>query len=908
MVLNEMLYSLIWILTILDRIDLADEDAVAYPRIFPSSPVIERGSTLEVFCSLGKKLYPYKNASDIIWTLNDAIVKENYIIINESVSGVIIRNFTYGKACVKCFVDSPSEKQHMAHAEVKTGFPPQAPENISCIFYYTKNFTCNWTTTRETDIETDYTLFKTHRIKMEVKNQNENVPVHVINTSVCDIFQPQYLVATFEKEIRLGFNSTQAVRPDMPENVICFYSCGRSICEWTARNVVYLSTGYRKIVLQDQDLTHALKHYTCSSKNGSCSLYEPQITEHFDNYCVQVKANNSLGEVKSECIRHGPREVIKFDPPRITKIETIPGIKQMLTVTWERCPDSFGPLNCQIRYEAPTKHHLREVNDDMGDNVRMKSINLTNLWDLTNYTVELRCAHKESRFWSEWSANKTGITEEQAPMKVDLWRVIESHQPTGNRIVHLLWKKCEEFPSSGIIVDYQIKYSTENNHSSETTSNETMTCNLTGEAYQISVIARNAAGESPEAILRIPSIREERKDQRIVLLNASALPEEMVVEWETTCSNITDYVIEWYDELEKDIYKRSWQYVRNVTKWTSPKRAFEAFKCYNISVYPLYKGEIESPSSVRIYFHEKRPSKGPDARVENLGKHEVTITWKEVEKAEANGDIVNYTVFYKPEGGEELGETVNASVLQHQLKSLQAKTTYLVHVMASTRAGGTSGKPIKFITTGLSIIESILINIVVGIFMLFLLTVGSLWALKKYRLKNICWPKIPHPTVSDCSDASRKIMLRVPPSEQDTESPDCISILKVDAPSENDGNDEVQLPDLENDFSQPDVTMRDVVGRHQMLCSTELEDIKPLPQAIPSIGQDQGQTNWKESNEFNPYLKNSVHTREFLLCENSNQNTKESKNSTNHLATCMPNDTGQPYVALNTFELFLKHE
>lgn len=151
-------------------------------------------------------------------------------------------------------------------------------------------------------------------------------------------------------------------------------------------------------------------------------------------------------------------------------------------------------------------------------------------------------------------------------------------------------------------------------------------------------------------------------------------------------------------------------------------------------------------------------------------------------------------------------------------------------------------------------------------------------------------------------------MLRVPPSEQDTESPDCISILKVDAPSENDGNDEVQLPDLENDFSQTDVTMRDVVGRHQMLCSTELEDIKPLPQAIPSIGQDQGQTNWKESNEFNPYLKNSVHTREFLLCENSNQNTKESKNSTNHLATCMPNDTGQPYVALNTFELFLKHE
>lgn len=96
---------------------------MAHPHIFPSSPVIERGSTLEVFCSLGKKLYPFKNASHIIWKVNDVTVaKENYVIINESVSGVIIRNFTYGKACVKCLVDSPFEKQqYMAHTEVKSG-------------------------------------------------------------------------------------------------------------------------------------------------------------------------------------------------------------------------------------------------------------------------------------------------------------------------------------------------------------------------------------------------------------------------------------------------------------------------------------------------------------------------------------------------------------------------------------------------------------------------------------------------------------------------------------------------------------------------------------------------------------------------------------------------------------------
>ncbi|KAJ6669917.1 hypothetical protein lerEdw1_000466 [Lerista edwardsae] len=702
MVLNEMLFSLLWILTILDRIGLADGDTVTHPHIFPSSPVIERGSTLEVFCNLGKKLYPYKNASHIIWTLNDDhIAKENYIIVNESVSGVIIHNFTYGKACVKCFLDSPFEKQLMAHTEVKSG--------------------------------------------------------------------------------------------------------------------------------------------------------------------------------------------LKFDPPEITKIETIPGIKQMLTVTW-KVTYNLGRLNCQIRYKAPTKHHLEVVNCAMGWS-KTKSINLTNLWDSTNYTVDLRCAHIQSKFWSEWSASKTGITEEQAPMKVDLWRILES-QPTGNRIVHLLWKKSEEFPSSGIILDYKIKYSTKNSSFSETTSNETATCSLTEEAYEISVVARNAAGLSPEAILRIPSIHEERKDQQIVNLSASPVCEEMVVEWETSGFNGTDYVIEWYDELETDVYKRSWKYV-NVTNWTSPKG----------------------------------PSKGPKPKVEKLGKHEATITWNEVAKADSNGDIVNYTVFYKPEDGKELRETVNASFLQCHLKSLHAKTKYIVRVMASTRAGGKSGDEIDFITDGLSIVENILINIVVGIFMLSLLTVGSLWILKKYSLKNICWPQIPHPTVSDCSAVSQNIMLREPPFEHDTKLPDVISILEVDACNEN-HDDDVHLPILENDFNQVDVTTEGVDRRQQMLCSTELEDIKPLPQAIPSLGQDlnhhtllalevfkeneneqvQGQTNWKETTEFFPYLKNSVPTREFLCCENSNQTLRESKNSTSQLAACTADDTGQPYVALNTFELFSKHE
>lgn len=47
---------------------------------------------------------------------------------------------------------------------------------------------------------------------------------------------------------------------------------------------------------------------------------------------------------------------------------------------------------------------------------------------------------------------------------------------------------------------------------------------------------------------------------------------------------------------------------------------------------------------------------------------------------------------------------MNAKVLQYHLKSLQAETKYIVRVMASTRAGGTCGDKIDFITDGFSML------------------------------------------------------------------------------------------------------------------------------------------------------------------------------------------------------------
>ncbi|NXH19792.1 IL31R protein, partial [Bucco capensis] len=285
------------------------------------------------------------------------------------------------------------------------------------------------------------------------------------------------------------------------------------------------------------------------------------------------------------------------------------------------------------------------------------SYNLTGLWDSTEYSVAIRCISVVSIFWSEWSREKRASTEEKAPSeKVDLWRVIASSQSAGSRFVHLLWKPLNSLPPPGRILGYEIQYFPENYEALKMTNFSTdkkISLLLTEEAYIISVTAYNSAGNSPEAILRIPSTNE-KTSQIIEAVRTFTKNEEVVVEWSTSEPEVTEYIVEWYEELERDPFGRSWQYVSNSTVWKTNKKHFKPFICYNISVYPLCGNEVAAPYSIQTYVQEKKPSEGPVADTGVPGKNEVTIKWKKISKDKRNGFISNYTVFYKPEDGKEL--------------------------------------------------------------------------------------------------------------------------------------------------------------------------------------------------------------------------------------------------------------
>lgn len=99
-----------------------DARSVRHADIFPSSPEIERGSSLELSCVLRKNYLPQRNASHIIWKLNDTLIApQNYNIVNETVSNITIHNFTYSRAYVKCFMKYLDKELPLVHTEVKSG-------------------------------------------------------------------------------------------------------------------------------------------------------------------------------------------------------------------------------------------------------------------------------------------------------------------------------------------------------------------------------------------------------------------------------------------------------------------------------------------------------------------------------------------------------------------------------------------------------------------------------------------------------------------------------------------------------------------------------------------------------------------------------------------------------------------
>ncbi|XP_052598777.1 interleukin-31 receptor subunit alpha isoform X2 [Peromyscus californicus insignis] len=699
-----------------------------------------------------------------------------------------------------------------------------------------------------------------------------------------------------------------AALPAKPENISCILYFNKNMtCTWSPEEETR-DTNYTV------RLTYSFgkSNYTAYATRALCSFSPPCVLPP-DNCSVEVEAQNGDGKSKSDITYWDLDHIVKTEPPIISSVNPISN--QMFQIWWRPRENlRVYHLKCILRFRTVNSTHWMEVSFEDHDLVYKNHnlvYNLTGLQAFTEYVIALRFRINESRFWSHWSKEETGVTMEEVPHVLDLWRVLGPTDANGMRKVLLLWKKARGAPVLERTLGYNIQYFPENSTiltEINNVTNQQYELLLMGQSYRVSVTSFNSLGKSQEAVLRIPAVGEDTI-QCISDMEDYLTEPLLVLKWQSSVPEVDTWLVEWFPETVQSKFSGlSWESVSRVTNWTIERDKLKPLVCYNISVYPVLGQQVGEPYTIQVYAREDAPSKGPKTWAENIGLKTATIIWEEIPKSERNGFINNYTLFYQAEGGKIFSKTVSAGVLQYDLESLTRRTSYTVWVEANTRAGGKSGDTINFRTLSISIFEIICLSSLVGGGLLLFSIFAVTSALKKpNRLTRLCCPDVPNPAESSLatwigdnfkgksspkeSENSGNTEGRVlKPCSVPTDLVDKLMVnfetfLEVVSTEEARKGQESILGGEENEyvtspsrpdcppgksFKEPPVLTEAAPGEayNQCLGTTE-ETYTEFNEQLLSSGHSPEREPLCEERAPNPYLKNSVTTREFLIPEHT---------------------------------------
>ncbi|KFP52445.1 Interleukin-6 receptor subunit beta, partial [Cathartes aura] len=405
------------------------------------------------------------------------------------------------------------------------------------------------------------------------------------------------------------------------------------------------------------------------------------------------------------------------------------------------------------------------------------SFSVQGLRPYTEYVFSIRCMKEDGvGYWSDWSEEKTGVTTEDKPSKgPPIWRIIDASRSPASWTVHLMWKALEPFEANGVILQYEVTVRTKSSLSSPPEKYNVNTTNLTlklpNGTYEVTVIAHNRVGASPPSVLLIPA-----SNSKAPVKNVRTLPKDgkLWVGWTAPNSYVLKYVIEWCLVSNSSDCIIEWQNEPGNVQGTYLKGDIKPFKCYLITVYPLYADGQGSPS------------KGPTVQTKKVGKAEAVLTWNHLTVDEQNGFIRSYTIFYKTIDGNETAVTVDPSKTEYTLSSLTSDTLYTVRMMAYTDEGGRSGPDFTFTTQkfGKGEIEAIVVPVCLAFLLIVLL--GVLFCFNKRDLiKKHIWPIVPDPSKSNIAQWSPQVPAKHNFSSKDQMYPEGsftdVSVVEIEA-------------------------------------------------------------------------------------------------------------------------------
>ncbi|XP_056408544.1 interleukin-6 receptor subunit beta isoform X2 [Hyla sarda] len=203
--------------------------------ITPQDPFVVVDTNLTAFCHLNetciRELGHPITSRDLFWKVGDTVIPEShYTVVNNSVSSVTFQPTLAMHNSVTCSFKAYGQTEATLHGiYFSLGYPPEKPENLTCVCYNAETLTCTWEPGRDPIIATTYTL------KQSWINEQRKDCIAEAGKNSCTLNYPDFILhinTVFSVEAanelgraesdRLEFDINDIVKPNPPHIVRVF--------------------------------------------------------------------------------------------------------------------------------------------------------------------------------------------------------------------------------------------------------------------------------------------------------------------------------------------------------------------------------------------------------------------------------------------------------------------------------------------------------------------------------------------------------------------------------------------------------------------------------------------------------------------------------------------------------------
>lgn len=145
-----------------------------------SVPIVRLGDPVMASCTVSPNCSKLDREPRILWRLEDGPNqpgdKQWRLPDGTQESTITLPHMNHTKAFLFCLVPWANSFQVLDQAEIRAGYPPASPSNLSCLMYLTTNsLVCQWEPGPETHLPTNFTL-KSFRSRADCQYQEDSIP------------------------------------------------------------------------------------------------------------------------------------------------------------------------------------------------------------------------------------------------------------------------------------------------------------------------------------------------------------------------------------------------------------------------------------------------------------------------------------------------------------------------------------------------------------------------------------------------------------------------------------------------------------------------------------------------------------------------------------------------------------